>query len=181
MKIKFELASVCIVLICLIYPDGLAMAQPPVTPQSPLHITSTAFKHHQSIPKIHTCQGSDINPPLTITNIPAETQSLALIVEDPDAPVGIWIHWLVFNIPPTGDRLSVKENSMPGIPGKNSWNHSAYGGPCPPTGTHRYFFRIYALDKELDIKEGCTKIALLDAMKNHILAQGELMGLYQKH
>lgn len=142
-----------------------------------MKITSPAFAHNESIPKKYTCQGEDINPPLTLSDIPQGTVSLTLIHDDPDAPMGTWDHWLIWNIKPVAE---IKENSVPGTQGKNSWGKSCYGGPCPPSGTHRYFFKLYALDCELALSEGATKSELEAAMANHILAQAELMGLYCK-
>ncbi|NBD15833.1 MAG: YbhB/YbcL family Raf kinase inhibitor-like protein [Cyanobacteria bacterium] len=142
-----------------------------------MKITSPAFAHNESIPKKYTCQGEDINPPLTLSDIPQGTVSLTLIHDDPDAPMGTWDHWLIWNIKPVAE---IKENSVPGTQGKNSWGKSCYGGPCPPSGTHRYFFKLYALDCELALSEGANKSDLEAAMANHILAQAELMGLYCK-
>jgi len=142
-----------------------------------MQITSPAFAHNESIPKKYTCQGEDINPPLTISDIPQGTVSLTLIHDDPDAPMGTWDHWLIWNIKPVAE---IKENSVPGTQGKNSSGKSCYGGPCPPSGTHRYFFKLYALDCEIALSEGANKSDLEAAMANHILAQAELMGLYCK-
>ena len=112
-------------------------------------LTSPAFGHNDRIPDIYTCAGKDINPPLRIQNIPQNTKSLVLIMDDPDAPMGTWNHWIVFNIPPID---AIKEDSVPegASHGKNSWGRFDYGGPCPPSGIHRYFFRLYALDTFLD-------------------------------
>jgi Raf kinase inhibitor-like YbhB/YbcL family protein len=114
---------------------------------------------------------------VVITHIPHETKSLALIMEDPDAPKGNFVHWVVWNISP---HEAIGEGSNPGISGTNSFGKTGYGGPCPPSGSHRYFFRVYALDKQLDLPPGSDKDALLAAMQDHILEKGELMGLYQK-
>ncbi len=140
-------------------------------------LTSPAFKHNEMIPTKFTCQGNDINPELNISNTPAGTKSLALIIDDPDAPMGTWVHWVVFNIPPV---QKIKENSIPGIQGYNDFKRVNFGGPCPPSGTHRYFFKLYALDSMLKLSEGATKTDVEGAMKSHILAQTELMGLYKK-
>lgn len=129
------------------------------------------------IPKQYTCQGLDINPPLMISDIPEGTVSLALINDDPDAPMGTWNHWIIWNLKPIPE---IQEDFAPGTQGKNSWGRNDYGGPCPPSGTHRYFFKLYALDSELDLVEGATKTALETAMEGHILEQAELIGLYQK-
>ena len=142
-----------------------------------LQITSAAFGHNQTIPRKYTCQGEDINPPLAITGIPPGTKSLALIMDDPDAPGGNWDHWLVYNIVPTSE---IKENSVPGTQARNDFGRVNYGGPCPPSGTHRYFFKLYALDTTLAFKGSPSKEALEKAMQGHILEKSELIGLYQK-
>ena len=142
-----------------------------------MKLTSPVFAHNAIIPPKYTCQGEDISPPLTINDIPESTVSLALINDDPDAPMGTWDHWLIWNIKPTAE---IKEDSAPGIQGKNSWGRNDYGGPCPPSGTHRYFYKLYALDLELDLAKGATKAQLEASMEGHILEQAELIGLYKK-
>lgn len=142
-----------------------------------MKITSPVFEHNSSIPAKYTCEGSDINPPLLIQDIPGEAKELALIVEDPDAPAGLWIHWVVYNIPITG---SIEENSIPGTQGNNTLSQPSYHGPCPPSGTHRYFFKIYALDEKLNLRASLSKGALEKAMQGHIIDQAELVGLYKK-
>lgn len=142
-----------------------------------MKITSSVFKHHALIPAKYTCQGDNINPPLSIADIPEGTQTLALINDDPDAPMGTWDHWVLFNIEPV---KKIAENTAPGTQGKNSWGRHEYGGPCPPSGTHRYFFKLYALDSLLELPEGATKHEVEEAMEGHILAQAELIGLYKK-
>jgi Raf kinase inhibitor-like YbhB/YbcL family protein len=145
-----------------------------------MKITTTAFQQGGNIPSKFTCDGADANPPLRFEGVPAEAKSLALIVDDADAPGGLFTHWLVWNIDPT--TTTVEENSAPanGIQGKNDFGKSGYGGPCPPSGTHRYFFKIFALDRQLDLAAG-SKRAQLDAqMRGHIMAQGELMGRYSR-
>ncbi len=142
-----------------------------------MKITSPAFTHNAMIPQKYTCQGKDISPPLAISNIPEGAVSLALVIDDPDAPGRTWDHWIIWNIKPTGE---IKEDSAPGTQGKNSWGRQDYGGPCPPSGTHRYFFKLYAIDTEMDLPAGATKATLEAAMKGHILEQAELIGLYQK-
>jgi len=143
-----------------------------------LIITSSAFQNNGLIPSKYTCDGEDINPPLKIEGIPEETQSLTLIVDDPDAPMGTWDHWIVWNIPPTKNKID--ENSVPGTEGMNSSRRQSYGGPCPPGGTHRYFFKAYALDTKLALNPNSRKKDVEKAMQGHILAQGELLGLYQR-
>jgi Raf kinase inhibitor-like YbhB/YbcL family protein len=145
-----------------------------------LQIVSPAFKHNELIPKKYTCDGKDVNPPLLIENIPPGAKSLALIVDDPDAPVGTWVHWVVWNISP-GTR-EIKEDSVPkgAEQGVNDFWKNDYGGPCPPSGTHRYFFKLYALDAVLNLGSKAKKSDLEGAMKGHILEKAELIGLYRR-
>ncbi len=140
-------------------------------------LTSPDFKPNQFIPVKFSCKGADINPQLDISGVPAQTRSLALIMDDPDAPMGTWVHWLVYNIAVTS---SIPQNSAPGKLGQNSFNRGEYGGPCPPSGTHRYFFKIYALDRQLEFKTRPAKKELEDAMQGHILDRAELIGLFTK-
>ena len=145
-----------------------------------LQLVSPAFKHNELIPKKYTCDGKDINPPLLIENIPSGAKSLALIVDDPDAPVGTWVHWVVWNINP--DTREIKEDSVPkgAQQGVNDFRKNDYGGPCPPSGTHRYFFKLYALDTMLNLSSKTKKGDLEGAMKGHILEKAELVGLYRR-
>jgi Raf kinase inhibitor-like YbhB/YbcL family protein len=144
-----------------------------------MKITSSAFQDGANIPSKFTCDGADTSPPLQIADIPSEAKSLALIVDDPDAPSGLFTHWLVWNIPP--QTSAVGEGSVPkGVQGTNDFGKSGYGGPCPPSGAHRYYFKIFALDRELDLPFGAKRGQLDAAMKGHIVAQGELMGRYSK-
>lgn len=143
-----------------------------------MKITSPAFKNNEYIPKKYTGDGEDINPPLIIENIPAGTESLAIIVDDPDAPMGTWVHWVVYDIPVVS---VVEADSVPGKLGTNNSNKDGrYGGPYPPSGTHRYFFKGYALNNVLNMKEGLSKIQLEKAMEGHILDKAELIGLYKR-
>ena len=142
-----------------------------------MKLESPAFKHNNSIPKKYTCDGEDVNPYLYISDLPEGTKSLALIVDDPDAPMGTWVHWIVFNIPVVP---SIEEDSIPGTQGYNDFGRNDYGGPCPPSGVHRYFFKIYALDLTLDLKQGSKKFAVEKAMQGHILGKAELIGLYSR-
>ncbi|MBU1871243.1 MAG: YbhB/YbcL family Raf kinase inhibitor-like protein [Candidatus Omnitrophica bacterium] len=143
-----------------------------------MKLTSPSFEHNKLIPSKYTCQGQDINPALLIEDMPQGTKSLALIMDDPDAPMGMWVHWVVFDI---GIVSRIEENSIPGKQGINDFRRKDYGGPCPPSGTHRYFFKIYALDKKLGLEEGINKKGLEQAMEGHILEKAELIGLYKKH
>jgi len=142
-----------------------------------LLITSPSFQANQSIPFKYTCKGPDINPPLDIAGIPEKALSLVLVVDDPDAPGKTWVHWLVWNIPITHH---IKENSVPGEQGWNDFKRTAWGGPCPPSGTHRYLFKIYALDTLLQLSSKTTKKELERAMGEHILAFGELVGVFKR-
>jgi Raf kinase inhibitor-like YbhB/YbcL family protein len=152
------------------------------TPQ--IQVTSTAFKEGKAIPRQFTCQGINISPPLEWTPTP-HAKTIAIIANDPDAPAGEWTHWLVYNLPAA--TMGLIEN-MPaeekvaggGMQGKNDFGKTAYGGPCPPKGTHRYFFKVYALDTEVALKSGAAKDQLLKAIEGHILAQGQLMGTFAK-
>ncbi len=144
-------------------------------------ITSTAFEPGAPIPARYSCDGDDISPPLAWADVPPDTQSFALIFDDPDAPGGTWNHWLLFNLP--ADTRALPENTT--LPtgtriGKNSWGRTDYGGPCPPHGTHRYFFKLYALDTTLSLADGASKSEIEAAMNGHILAQAELMGTFTR-
>jgi Raf kinase inhibitor-like YbhB/YbcL family protein len=143
-----------------------------------MKIISPAFSQNGTIPAKYTCDGTNVSPPLHISEVPTGTGSMAMIVEDPDAPGGTFIHWVVYNIPATIN--AVHENTEPGIVGRNNYNKTVYMGPCPPSGTHRYFFRLYALDAELDLTPGRSKQELQKAMKGHIVAEAELMGRYSR-
>ena len=142
-----------------------------------MNLSSPDFKNNGLIPKKFTCEGQDINPALLIQGIPESAQSLALIVDDPDAPMGTWVHWVLYDIPIIS---RIEEGSAPGKKGVNDSGPGDYAGPCPPSGTHRYFFKIYALDKKLNLGEGLSKKELEEAMEGHILEKAELVGLYKK-
>lgn len=142
-----------------------------------IKLSSPAFPHEGNIPSKYTCDGEDINPQLELEQIPEGTVSLALIMEDPDAPRGTFDHWVVWNIAPV---QTIKENHMPGISGNNGAGRTGYHGPCPPGGQHRYYFHIYALDTDIDLPVGSGKAALQQAMVGHILAKGTLVGRYER-
>jgi len=154
-----------------------------------LSLSSPVFEQNGSIPKLYTCQGKDISPALVWSGLPDGTKSIALIVDDPDAPdpaapKRTWVHWVLYNIPPTATGLPEAVNAT-GLPsgtrqGRNDWDRTGYGGPCPPIGRHRYFHKLYALDVVLQDLKQPTKATLLEAMKGHILEQVELVGTYQK-
>lgn len=144
---------------------------------APLKITSPAFSENGMIPDKYTCKGENINPELNIKDIPKDAKTLVLIVDDPDAPDRTFDHWMMWNIPVT-DKIA--EGSAPGKEGKNGKKENKYTGPCPPSGTHHYHFKVYALNKELDLPKDIDKTELLNAMGPHIVAKGELVGLYKK-
>lgn len=150
-----------------------------------MQLTSPAFKEGEMIPKKYTCDGADVSPPLRWTSMPPGTQSLALICDDPDAPMGTWVHWVYYDIPGgtegMPEKVDPQENpASGGIQGTNDFRRIGYGGPCPPGGTHRYFFKLYALDRMLKLAPGATKQQLLKAMENHILGEARLMGKYRR-
>ena len=145
-----------------------------------LTLTSDAFANGQSIPAKYSCVGKNISPALAWDEPPAGTKSFTLIVDDPDAPMGTWVHWVLFNIPASTRSLQENTDSGAMSAGKNSSGNTRYDGPCPPSGTHRYFFKLYALDSTLSLSPGATKEQVLKAMESHILAQGELMGTFSK-
>ena len=169
---------------CLVTASGADKTNPQKVMS--LQITSTAFSEGQPIPAKYSCAGSDISPPLQWTNTPANTKSFALIADDPDAPVGTWVHWVLYDLPAnaTGlpeDVAKTQTISSGAKQGMNTWPRLGYGGPCPPPGKpHRYFFKLYALDTMLNLKPGATKKDVEAAMKGHILAEGQLMGTYQR-
>jgi len=150
-----------------------------------IKITSSAFADGGLIPAKYTCDGADVSPPLQWDVVPEGAKSIAFICDDPDAPMGTWVHWVLFNLPAQAKDLA--ENIPPDktLPdgakqGTNDFRRIGYGGPCPPSGTHRYFFKIYAIDTELDLEAGASKRQLLKAMDGHILAQGQLIGKYKR-
>lgn len=150
-------------------------------------LTSTAFAHQGAIPEKYTCEGGDVSPPLAWTGLPAGTRSLALIVDDPDAPdpaapKTTWVHWVLYNLPPTANGLPEGATVLPAgtQPGLNDWRRTGYGGPCPPVGRHRYFHKLYALDTVLPDLGRPSKAVLEKAMQGHVLGAAELIGTYQK-
>ena len=148
-------------------------------------ITSPAFVDNGMIPAKYACDGVDISPPLNLEGVPEKARSIALVCDDPDAPAGTWVHWVLYNWP-VGDKVIPpavppdKNLANGGRQGLNDFRRIGYGGPCPPGGTHRYFFKIYALDAKLELAAGATKANLLQAMKGHVLAEGQIMGKYKK-
>ncbi len=154
-----------------------------------LKLTSSAFRHEEEIPSAYTCEGEDRSPALAWSGVPTQAKSLALIVDDPDAPdpnapQRTWVHWVLYNLPPDTTSLdeAVAPSALPAgaLEGSNDWSRTGWGGPCPPVGRHRYFFKLFALDGVLPDLKQPTSAQLMAAMKGHVLAQAELMGTYQK-
>jgi Raf kinase inhibitor-like YbhB/YbcL family protein len=149
-----------------------------------MQLTSPAFAHDSSIPARYTCDGDNVNPPLVIAGVPEQAVSLVLIMDDPDVPShlradGMWDHWVVYNIPP-GVRTVAENSEPPGVPGQGTAGNRKYYGPCPPDREHRYFFKLFALDCELELAAGASKAQVEEAMAGHIMAQAELMGRYDR-
>ena len=162
-----------------------ANTQPTQSATPGIRLASAAFTEGQTIPRQYTCDGVNISPPLEWTGLPKSAKTIAIIADDPDAPAGTWVHWVIYNLP--ADTMGMIEN-LPmtedvkggGLQGKNDFEKIGYGGPCPPTGRHRYFFKLYAIDDELPLKGGATKSDVEKAMEGHILAQAQLMGTYHR-
>ena len=150
-----------------------------------LKLTSVAFQQGQPIPRQYTCDGINVSPPLEWSGVPKSARTIAIIADDPDAPSGTWVHWVLYNLP--ADNIGVVENvpstetlKAGAFQGKNDFGKIGYGGPCPPSGTHRYFFKVYALDSDVPLTAGATKADLEKAMSGHIVLQGQLMGTYRR-
>lgn len=143
-----------------------------------MKIENVIFKNNDYIPTKFTCDGLNINPSLKISEVPAETKSMALVMDDPDAQAGTWVHWVMWNIDPA--TVEISENSVPAgaVQGTTDFGNTKYGGPCPPSGTHRYFFRLYALDTKLTLPPSTMKQDLENAMQGHVIGQAEMLGLY---
>ena len=179
------LQAVCLSVAVSLGPLSITIAKEDTS----LKLTSTAFTQNAEIPKLYTCDGKDISPPLAWSGIPAGAKSLVLIVDDPDAPDPAmpkmtWVHWVLYNIPPTAsglaEAISGRDLPVGTQEGLNDWKRTGYGGPCPPVGRHRYFHKLYALDTVLGDLGRPTKAKLEAAMRGHMLAQAELVGTYQK-
>lgn len=196
MKLPFKLISLIITIFLIsCVPQQDQETQQPIQQEviestmevSTMKLTTSAFTEGGKISSKYTCDGQNINPPLVFSGVPAGARNLVLIMDDPDIPdfvkqkfgIQVWDHWVVFNLPP--ETREVPEGKNPqGVLGKNTGGKNAYGGPCPPDREHRYFFKLYALDTELDLPEGATKAEVEKAMKNHILAEAKLMGRYER-
>lgn len=181
----------CLLTICLFAGGAIAPASAKnqfdngITGGKFMELKSSSFNHEGTIPAKYTCDGQNLSPPLSWSSAPDQTKSFALICDDPDAPVGLWVHWVIFDIPATvhslPENVSRKEEIAGlGKNGKNTSRRWGYDGPCPPDGTHRYYFKLYALDTVLNLKAGLTREELLNAMRGHILAEAQLMGRYKR-
>jgi Raf kinase inhibitor-like YbhB/YbcL family protein len=150
-----------------------------IAKEKPVKIWSPAFAENAKIPAQYTCDGQDKSPPLEIEDVPSNARSLAIIVDDPDAPAGTWVHWVLWNIDPATKKVAAGSAPKGAREGVNDFGKNGYGGPCPPSGTHRYFFKLYALDGPLDLPAKTTKADLERAMKRHIVGQAKMIGLYR--
>ena len=171
--------SIYFILCVLVFPISESMSQE-AEKTGILKISSPAFENNKPIPKKYTCDGVNVNPPLTIENVPREAKSLALILDDQDAPRGTYVHWILWGIHP--GLAEIRENSVPegAVQGRNDFKKNNYGGPCPPSRAHRYVFRVYALDVQMNLDPKSMKADLEKAMEGHVIARGELMGVYKR-
>jgi len=186
-RVILALMAVSVITAGIVYqlmaPDQV-IVEPIVYKEGEMRITSPAYEDNQSLPSVYTCDGRNISPPLFFDALPVGTVSLALIVDDPDALAGSadpgWVHWILYNIPPSVS--GIDEDSVPATAaqGLNDWSQTGYGGPCPPSGTHRYVFTLYALDIQLTFPDAPTKSQLISAMHNHVIDQARLIGLYAR-
>jgi Raf kinase inhibitor-like YbhB/YbcL family protein len=184
---KRGLAVLMLLCVALLLAMTLASQAAESTNKNAISVTSSAFAEGAAIPEEYTCQGKDISPPLKWSGVPSEAKSLALVMDDPDAPMGTWVHWVLYDLASSMTELpegmSAREHISAGSgkEGLNDFKRLGYGGPCPPAGKpHRYFFKLYALDTTLDLKPGAKKKDLERAMEKHILAQGQLIGTYKR-
>ena len=168
------------VILAVLTAAGLSAAEEGDTMESTLALSSPAFAAGQPIPARFTADGANVSPPLEIAGSPAGAATFALIVDDPDAPMGTWVHWVVWNIP--ADATRITEDSLPAgaVEGRNSWGRTGYGGPSPPSGTHRYFFKLYAVEGSLTLSKNADRAGLLEALEGKVLGRAQLMGTYRR-
>lgn len=186
-QLKGKLHGVCMPLLAFALITTVQQALGEEASEMAMVLTSPAFAHEGEIPSRYTCDGEDISPPLQWKGVPPQARALALIVDDPDAPDPaapkmVWVHWVLYDIPPDTNGLPEGVTELPAgtLEGVNDWHRTGYGGPCPPIGRHRYFFKLYALDTVLPNMEKPTKQELLGAMEGHVLAETVLMGTYRR-
>lgn len=177
LRVTFALTTILLLTGCFHRATPKSAVQPTTIA---MKFTSPAFEHNSPIPSLYTCDGRNLNPPLQCADYPAGTKSLAIIMDDPDAPSGDFVHWTVWNIPPALDCFQTGVAPTGAAEGMTDFGKPGYGGPCPPSGTHRYHFRLYALDTMLDLPTTTTKPVLLKAMEGHILGQALFIGTYQR-
>jgi len=187
MRLSVVITAVSLLLFVACANNPQSITQPATTPsgKGEMKLISSAFQEGEAIPRQFTCDGINVSPPLEWSGVPSTAKTIAIIADDPDAPNGAWVHWVLYNLP--ADNIGLVEN-LPagenvkggGFQGKTDFGKTGYGGPCPPSGTHRYFFRVYAVDSELSLKAGATKDELLKAMEGHIVAQAQLVGTYRR-
>lgn len=183
---KFKIIVLIFIVVFLVFSVILkkSLIQPAVNPlnkkENNMKLTSV-FEHNGNIPSLYTCDGQDLAPELTISEVPKGTKELVLIVDDPDAPMGTWVHWVLYNIPYNTQKIDAKKLPAGTKQGITDFGRIGWGGPCPPNGTHRYFFKLYALDKTLELSGGMTKGQVEAAIKNHIIEKTELIGLYKRN
>ena len=183
-----SILSLSLLIACSSQPESIEpkTATPAAQTDKPdMKLISSAFKEGEPIPRQYTCDGVNVSPPLEWSGTPKTAKTIAIIADDPDAPSGTWVHWVFYNLP--ADNIGLVENLPPtenlkagGFQGKTDFGKVGYGGPCPPSGTHRYFFKVYAVDSELALKAGATKDELMKAMEGHIVGQAQLTGTYRR-
>ena len=187
MRTSLAISAISLLLFAACVSNPQSSAPPAATPagKPEMKLVSSAFKEGESIPRQFTCDGINVSPPLEWSGVPSTAKTIAIIADDPDAPSGTWVHWVLYNLP--ADNIGLVENLPPGenmksggFQGKTDFGKAGYGGPCPPSGTHRYFFKVYAVDSELSLKAGAAKDELVKAMEGHIVAQAQLMGTYRR-
>lgn len=176
---KKKLLLFLIIFLSLVFTYSLFTIHYSPNKEGRMKLTSV-FSNNENIPSKYTCDGEDAAPELIIADVPTETKSLILIVDDPDAPMGTWVHWILFNIPPNVQKIEAKKLPEGVKQGITDFGRIGWGGPCPPSGTHRYFFKLYAIDKDLELTDGATKSQIENAIKNHIIEKTELIGLYKR-
>lgn len=174
-----KIILILVVFLCLILFSLLFTVHRSPMKEGNMKLTSV-FEHNENIPSVYTCDGQDLAPVLTISDVPQGTQELVLIVDDPDAPMGTWVHWLVYNLPVDTTKIEAEKLPVEAKQGMTDFGRIGWGGPCPPSGTHRYFFKLYALDKKLYLPEGLKKSELEKEIKAHVIEKTELIGLYKR-
>lgn len=180
MKKAFLIIGLIIIFVAAFYLKKVAIFELSSMKEGKMKLT-TVFEHNGNIPSEYTCDGKDLAPLLTISDVPESAKELVLIVDDPDAPMGTWVHWVLYNIPISTRQIDAKNLPAGAKEGITDFGRIGWGGPCPPSGTHRYFFKLYAIDKNLDLPPAQTKEQIEQAIKGHIIEKTELIGLYKRN